>query len=83
MNFISYKIFVIFKKKSFWLFGFSLLTWITSAQLLEIDYSLEKNFKPGLYNQTKAFLNSEFSEFCSLKEQYHLIKNIYNKISGY
>jgi len=42
MNFVSYKIFVIFKKKSFWLFGFSLLTWITSAQLLEIDYSLKK-----------------------------------------
>ena len=42
MDFISYKILVIFKKISFWLFGFSLLTWITSAQLLEIDYSLEK-----------------------------------------
>ena len=42
MNFIFYKILVIFKKIYFWFFSFSLLTWITSAQLLEIDYSLEK-----------------------------------------
>ena len=55
---------------------------IGSVQIKEVDvdYSLEKEFKPGLYNQTKAFLNSDLHEFCSLKEQYHLIKNVYNKI---
>ncbi len=58
---------------------------IGSVQVEEvkIDYSLEKKYKPGLYKQTEAFINSELSEFCSLKDQFHLIKNIYNKISGY
>ena len=50
---------------------------------VNVDYTLEKDFKPGLYRQTKAFLNSEFNMFCSLEEQYYLIKNVYNKISGY
>lgn len=50
---------------------------------VEVDYSLEKEFKPGLYNQTKAFLESNFEDFCTLEEQYDLIKNVYDKISGY
>ncbi len=50
---------------------------------VDVDYSLEKDFKPGLYKQTKAFLDSDLSEFCSLKDQYFLINNIYGKISGY
>jgi predicted dehydrogenase len=50
---------------------------------VEIDYHLEEKYKPGLYNQTKQFLNSNFQEFCSLEDQYFRIKNIYNKIGGY
>ena len=50
---------------------------------VKVDYSFEKLFKPGLYEQTKAFLNSDFTKFCTLEEQYHSITNIYNKISGY
>ena len=50
---------------------------------VEIDYSLEKDFKPGLYKQTKAFLNNDFKNFCTLKDQFYMIKNVYNLISGY
>jgi len=50
---------------------------------IDIDYSLEKDFKPGLYKQTKAFLNTDLENFCTLEDQYNMIKNVYNKISGY
>ncbi|TCP22921.1 putative dehydrogenase [Tenacibaculum skagerrakense] len=50
---------------------------------VEVDYSLEQDYKPGLFNQTKAFLNSDYINFCSLEEQRDLINDVYNKISGY
>jgi predicted dehydrogenase len=34
-----------------------------------IDYSLDEQFKPGLYQQTKAFLEEDYSRFCTLKDQ--------------
>lgn len=47
-----------------------------------IDYSLDEKYKPGLYLQTKNFLENNFDGMCSLEEQYDMI-SIYNKISGY
>ena len=47
-----------------------------------IDYSLDEQYKPGLYLQTKQFLENNFDGMCSIKEQYAMI-NIYNKIANY
>lgn len=50
---------------------------------VEIDNILDIQFKPGLYLQTKAFIEENFNEFCDIKEQYFMITNFYNKMSGY
>jgi len=47
-----------------------------------IDYDLDEKFKPGLYLQTKSFLNGKHNDMCSLEEQYRMIE-IYNKIANY
>lgn len=47
-----------------------------------IDYSLDDTFKPGLYLQTKNFLNSEFTNLCSITEQFKML-SIYNQIANY
>lgn len=47
-----------------------------------IDYSLDDKYKPGLYLQTKNFLEGNFHGMCLLEEQYKMI-DIYNKIANY
>lgn len=47
-----------------------------------IDYILDEKYKPGLYLQTKIFLENNFDEMCSIQEQYEAI-DIYNKMSNY
>lgn len=49
---------------------------------LRIDNYYDKKFKPGLYQQTKKFLQHQKTQFCTLSEQVENIK-IYNKIAGY
>lgn len=54
-----------------------------AVKKVEIDNSLDSTYKPGLYLQTKAFLEKDYKNiFCTLDEQ---IKNfeIYLKIAGY
>ena len=50
---------------------------------VEIDDSLDKKFKPGLFLQVNSFLMNDFTRFCSLKEQAIMIKKYYNPMSGY
>jgi predicted dehydrogenase len=47
-----------------------------------IDYSLDEQFKHGLYLQTKNFLENNYTDFCSLGEQKSML-NIYKQIGGY
>lgn len=47
-----------------------------------IDYCLDENYKPGLYLQTKNFLEGKYDGLCSIEEQYNMI-DIYNKIANY
>jgi predicted dehydrogenase len=54
-----------------------------AVEPVEIDDRLDKEFKPGLYLQTKAFLEGELSRFCSVEEQNRMINNVYIKMSGY
>lgn len=49
---------------------------------LTIDYAIDEEYKPGLYIQTKYFLENDFGKMCSIQEQYEMI-GIYNKIANY
>lgn len=48
-----------------------------------IDDHLDKEFKPGFYLQTKAFLNGEMNRFCTLDQQKEMIQKYYSQMSGY
>jgi glycosyltransferase domain-containing protein len=48
-----------------------------------IDESLDKDYKPGLYLQTKAFLENDHERYCTLNEQRENIENFYIPMSGY
>lgn len=50
---------------------------------IEIDDTLDIQFKPGLYLQTKDFIEEEYTNFCDISEQFYMINNVYNKMSGY
>lgn len=47
-----------------------------------IDDHLDKEFKPGFYLETKAFLENDTSRLCSMEQQVNHVRNIYNKILG-
>ncbi|HEY0680470.1 MAG TPA: hypothetical protein VGD17_19445 [Chitinophagaceae bacterium] len=50
---------------------------------VEIFDQIDKDYKPGLYLQTKSFLEGVHDEFCSISEQQKLVKKYYSKMSGY
>lgn len=47
---------------------------------VEIDDHLDKEFKPGFYLETKAFLEGDTERLCSLGQQKMHVKNIYSRI---
>ena len=47
-----------------------------------IDDHLDKEFKPGFYLETKAFIEGDYTRLCSLIQQTNHIENIYNKVLG-
>lgn len=47
-----------------------------------IDYSLDEKYKPGLFLQTKSFLEKDYTNFCIIKEQAENM-SVYKKMSGY
>lgn len=49
---------------------------------VEIDDHLDKEFKPGFYLETKAFLEGDFIRLCSLEQQSRHLDNIYSNILG-
>ena len=49
-------------------------------QEIKLNSKFDKNFKPGLYKQIKAFNNDIDNSLLSLNEHY-LMLNIYRKIS--
>lgn len=49
---------------------------------VEIDDHLDKEFKPGFYLETKAFLEGDTVRLCSLNQQVAHIENVYSKIIG-
>lgn len=49
---------------------------------VEIDDHLDKEFKPGFYLETKAFLDGNTERLCCLDEQINHLTHIYEKIMG-
>lgn len=49
---------------------------------VEIDDHLDKEFKPGFFLETKAFLEGEDSRLCGIKEQEMHLNLVYNRILG-
>ena len=52
------------------------------SENIKIDDENDTKYKPGIYNQIKAFLEAEDAMFCSIEDQLKHI-DIYNKIAGY
>ncbi|MDA7697753.1 hypothetical protein N8796_00920 [Candidatus Pelagibacter sp.] len=52
------------------------------VKFIELEDKLDLKFKPGVYHQTKNFLEKKYSSLCSIKEQTENVK-IYSKIAGY
>lgn len=50
--------------------------------LVEIDDSLDRSYKPGLFLQTKNFLEGKLGCLCSLEEHYFRL-SVYCRMAGY
>lgn len=48
-----------------------------------IDNHLDIDFKPGIYLQTEAFINGDYSKFCTIQQQKEMLDTFYKKMSGY
>lgn len=53
-----------------------------AQEIAEIDYSLDSEHKPGLYVQTERFLNSDFRDMCTFREQCGML-DTYFRMVGY
>jgi len=53
-----------------------------TEEKIEIDNLIDTNFKPGLYNMVKLFLEKNDSLFCTIEDQLSHM-DLYNKIAGY
>lgn len=49
---------------------------------VEIDDQLDKEFKPGFYLETKAFLNGDSERLCSLEQQICHLNSIFMRMLG-
>lgn len=54
-----------------------------NVEKLKIKDDYDIKFKPGIYEQTKNFINNKNEIFCSLNQQINNIKEIYNIIGNY
>lgn len=49
---------------------------------VEIDDSLDKEFKPGFYLETKAFLEENDARLCTIEHQVRRVDTVFHKISN-
>ncbi len=52
-----------------------------STSFIDIDDKLDQLYKPGLYLQTKAFMDNIYNDLCTLSEQATSLKDYYRKMS--
>lgn len=55
---------------------------VTQDFVQEIEYSHDDDYKPGVYLQTKYFLENHFEGLCTIEEQKNIL-DIYNKMANY
>jgi len=49
---------------------------------VEIDEELDVKFKPGIYLQTKAFIDKEVIDLISIQQQLDIVEKFYKKIGN-
>lgn len=54
----------------------------TAVEMVPLDYSLDQEYKPGLFLQTQAFLEGNDQRFCTLAQQEKNLA-IYGRMAGY
>jgi len=54
-----------------------------SLDEIEIDDSLDRDYKPGIYSQVQKFLNGDCQELCTIEEQRKSYEGVYMKIGSY
>lgn len=54
----------------------------TAVEMVDLDYSLDQDYKPGLFLQTQAFLAGDDRRFCSLAQQEKNLA-VYGRMAGY
>lgn len=54
----------------------------TAVEMVALDYSLDQNYKPGLFLQTQAFLAGDDRRFCTLAQQEKNLA-VYGRMAGY
>ncbi len=54
-----------------------------AIEQVTIDDSLDKTYKPGLFLQTKAFIEMNYERFCTVQMQKEMIEKHYLSMSGY
>jgi predicted dehydrogenase len=57
---------------------------LNKYEMAAFDYSIDEKYKPGFYNQTKAFLFGEQADrLLTIQSQLSNVQNILNRIGGY
>lgn len=54
----------------------------TTAKKMELDNKHDEDFKPGLFLQTRQFLDGETGSMCSISEQLEMMQ-LYSEMAGY
>lgn len=54
-----------------------------AVEPVALEDHLDKDFKPGLFLQTKAFVGGDYARFCTIAQQKEMIDKYYLKMSGY
>jgi predicted dehydrogenase len=54
-----------------------------SLEEIEIDDTLDRDYKPGIYSQVQKFLNGDCQELCTIEEQRKSYEGVYMKIGSY
>ena len=47
----------------------------------DINYEIDDKFKPGIYLQTKSFIEKKVNLFININEQLDILNNFYSKIN--
>lgn len=55
---------------------------VKEEEITDIDYSLDDEFKPGIYKEVESFIKGDYSVHCTIADQAEMI-DVYHKIANY